>query len=149
MDRSIKFWDKIESLCDTQVENNRYYFSRVFEVIKFLATNELPFRGSEEETGRLHSGLFLKMMDYTMNIDKRFAEISKSIPDNAKYTSPQFQNEVIETMAQLVKDKSVQQIKMSDTGLFTIKWDETRDSAGIELLTVVVRFVRKHRPPAS
>lgn len=139
----------LESLCNTQVENNRYYISRVFEIIKFLATNELPFRGKEEVIGDLHSGLFMKMMEYTMNIDAKFAKICKSIPENAKYTSPHFQNDVIGMMAQLLKEKSVQEIKETDTGLFTIKCDETRDAAGVELLSVVIRFVKKHGPPAE
>ena len=139
----------IESLCDSQVQNNQYYLSRVFQIIKFLTTNELPFRGSKEEVGGLYSGLFLKIVEYTMNMDKKFAEISKSIPENAKYTSPQFQNDVIGMMAQLVREKCVQQIKTTDTGLFTIKCDETRDSTGIELLSVVVRFVRKQGSPTE
>ena len=64
------------------------------------------------------------MMAYTMNIDKKICWNQQVIPDNAKYTSPHFQNDVIEMMAQLVKEKSVQQIKTSDTGMFTIKCDE-------------------------
>ena len=81
-----------------------------------------------------------------MNIDAKFAEISKSTPENAKYTSPHFQNDVIGMM---LKVKNVQEIKTTDTGLFIIKCDETRDSAGVELLSVVIRFVKKHGPPTE
>ena len=77
----------LESLCGTQIENNQYYMSRIFEIIKFLTTNELPFRERDEAIGELHSGLFMKLVRYTMNIDAEYAEISKSIPENAKMQS--------------------------------------------------------------
>ena len=140
---------KGESLCDMQVENNRYYLSRVFEIIKFITTNELPFRGSLEEVGGLHSELFLKMVEFTMNIDEKFADISRTVPEHTKYSSPVFQNNIIGFMADLVREKSVHQIKTTDTGLFTIKCDGTRDSAGIELLSVVIRFVKENGPPTE
>lgn len=114
----------LESLCAAQVANNRHYLTGLFEVIKFLTINELPFRGSDEEIGELHSGLFLKLVEYKMGIDEKLAEISKSIPENAKYTQPQFQNEAIGMMAELVKEEILQEIQASNTGLFTIKCDK-------------------------
>ena len=60
----------------------------------------------------------MKIVEYTMNNEEK-AKTCKSIPENAKYTW-HVQNDVIEMMAQLQKDESVQ-IKTTDTGLlFTI-----------------------------
>ena len=133
----------LEKVCGEQIERNQYYLSRMFELVKFLTTNELAFRGTEEEIGGLHAGLFLKMVEYTQTIDKKFAEISKTILQNAKYTSPQFQNEVISILAELVKRRIIEKVKERDNGLFAIKCDEARDSSGVELLTIVLRFVNK------
>lgn len=71
------------------------------------------------------------------------------IPQNTKYTSPPFQNEVITIMVELIKEKNVREIKASDTGLFPIKYDETRDVSVIELLPVVIRHVNKSGEPVE
>ncbi|KAJ8043543.1 Zinc finger MYM-type protein 1 [Holothuria leucospilota] len=137
----------VDSLCYETIDRNRYYLSRIIDVIKFLAVNELPFRGDKEEVGTLNSGMFLKLVEYSFGMDKKFKEISDTLPQNAKYTSPSFQNEMISILASQVHENIVQKIKSTDTGLFTIKCDETRDKCGTELLTVVIRFVNSQCIP--
>ena len=70
------------------VSRNRYNLSAIVDAIKFLAVNELLFRGKEENLGSLHSGLFLQLMEFSFK-DKKLLQISRSIPNNAKYTCVQ------------------------------------------------------------
>ena len=136
-----------ESLCHEQIGRNRYYFTRIIEAVKFLVVNELAFRGDSEDLGSINCGMFLKLMEYSLKIDAKFKEISVNIPNNAKYTSPTFQNEMISILASMVYNNTIEEIKGSPTGLFTIKCDETRDRCGVELLTVVIRFVNSQCCP--
>lgn len=53
----------------TQIEKNRYYIKSIGEVVKFLAVNELPLRGSLEsphDDQDVSAGLFLKLVEYTL-----------------------------------------------------------------------------------
>ena len=48
------------------------------------------------------------------------------LPKNAKYTSPETQNEVIETLAEIVKETVAKECKEAE--LFTLMMDGTGDS---------------------
>ena len=72
--------------------------------------NGLPTRGDNEitdfENGEIDGGLFLSCLDDLLfEINPKLKEIASRLPKNAKCTSPQFQNEVIETLAELVKGR--------------------------------------------
>lgn len=79
-------------------------------MVKFLCVNELGLRGTTETLKRDHqdtdaddiaAGLFLKLFEYTLQKDDKLADIAKDIPKNAKYTSKDIQNEIIETLANM------------------------------------------------
>lgn len=76
--------------------------------VKFLCVNELGLRGTAETLrddaadDDIASGLFLKLMEYTLEKDEKIASIAKGIPKNAKYTSKDIQNEIFETLADTV-----------------------------------------------
>ena len=65
------------------------------------------------------------------------------MPKNAKYTSPEIQNEVIQILASMVKETIVTDCLESDIGLFCLKCDETRDRCNVENMSVVLRFVKQ------
>ena len=69
-------------------------------------------------------GLFFSLFEYTMRKDPELTRIMKTIPQNAHYTSPQIQNEIIEMMSKLVTDEIVRQV---DDSWYSIKVDGTRD----------------------
>ena len=49
--------------------------------------------------------------------DPSLKRITSSLPKNAKYTSPEVQNEVIETLAEIVRENVAQECKQAE--LFT------------------------------
>lgn len=136
-------------LCQGQLEKNRYYVMSIFDIIQFLVVNEMSFRGDKESeaeisdpSDRLSQGKFLNLFAYTAKKDEKLRSILPTIPENAKYTSPEIQNEIIETMADMVLQQIVGDIKASDAGCFTIKCDGTRDKNNVENMSLAVRYVK-------
>ena len=151
---AMSFWSEKETrgskglqvqqqLCVKQLEKNRYYVKAIAEVVKFLATNELGFRGTQETADGENRGLFLNLLEYTISKDAVLRSIVPTIPANAKYTSPEIQNEIIDIMVQMVLEDIVSEVNAAPC--FTIKCDETRDSVGIENMSIVVRYVNGGR----
>lgn len=129
-------------LSPLQIEKNQYYLMSIFDVIKFLVVNELSFRGSSEDADCQYSmGKFVSLLAYTIDKDPKLKQFVSTIPDFAKYTSPEIQNMVIDDMASIVKEKIAAMVKASDGDMFTLKCDGTRDKNNVENLSVVVRFV--------
>jgi len=63
--------------------------SPIVDDIKFLAVNELSFMGTEEDLSLLHSGFFLQLIEFSFKKDEKLLKISRSIPNNEKYTCPE------------------------------------------------------------
>lgn len=70
----------------TRLEENRYYVKSVAGAVRFLCVNELGLRGTAEaprhgEAGDddIASGLFLKLMAYTLEKDDKLARIVQGI----------------------------------------------------------------------
>ncbi|KRZ15889.1 hypothetical protein T11_16096 [Trichinella zimbabwensis] len=77
-----------------QLLKNRYYVTVIFDVIKFLASNELSFRGDDESYPSF--GLFLRLFEFILVKDTHLQEVIKYIPKVAIYKSPEIQNEVLD-----------------------------------------------------
>lgn len=118
----------------------RYYVKSIAQVVQFLAVNELPLRGSWEE-GK-ERGMFTSLFEYTLTKDKQLADIAKSIPRNATYTSPEVQNDVIRIMAKMVSNGVAEDVKSSDANVFALFADGTRDKSNVENVAVGVRYVK-------
>jgi hypothetical protein len=138
-------------LNDEQLQRNRYYVQSVMDVVFFLASNELSFRGDKDSvnlsalcqqvdssTKEEPCGLFIKLFQYTVTKDEKLRSILRTIPENASYTSPQFQNEVIGLLANLVRECVVNDLADK---WYTVLCDETRDASGIENMAIAIRFV--------
>ena len=110
---------------------HKIWLATVFNTVKYLVANGQPFRGNEENTNfneQPSGGLYLHVNAFT---DLHFAqnphleEIAKRLPKNAKYTSPQLQNEVIETLSEIVSETVANECKKDE--LFTLMMDGTSD----------------------
>ena len=142
-----------QQLNSEQLERNRYYVKGVAEVVQFLAVNELGFRGDtatpncdlEEDTCDVLNvnGMFGHLFEFAMKKDPHLRVVANAMPNNAKYTSPDIQNEVIQILASMVKEKIVTDCLESDVGLFCLKCDETRDRCNVENMSIVIRFVKQ------
>ncbi|KAK0146072.1 hypothetical protein N1851_014666 [Merluccius polli] len=83
------------------------------------------------------SGQFMSLLDFNIRKDPQLAEIVKTIPKNATYTSHDTQNELISVMSNIVTEAIVKEIG----GLwYILKVDGTRDPNGTENVSIVIRF---------
>lgn len=83
-------------------------------------------------------GLVLSLFEYTLRKDFELAKIAKTMPQKAKYTSPEIQNKLLETMSNIVTEEIVRQI---GDQWYTIKVDSTRDPIGQENIAIIVHYV--------
>ncbi|XP_065323259.1 uncharacterized protein LOC135930390 [Gordionus sp. m RMFG-2023] len=116
----------------------------------FLSVQELPFRGTgstnitdaaKDEIIIYSSELFIAMFSYTIQKDPELNKIMKFIPQNAQYTSPQIQNEVISIMADMVLEHISDKYNKSEMPFFCLKADETKDASGCENLSIIIRYI--------
>ncbi|CAM4655053.1 unnamed protein product [Leuciscus chuanchicus] len=123
-----------------QIQRNRYYMSSLIDVVEFLVSNQLPLRGKIEAFDHMDeggSGLFMSLLEFSIRKDPQLAEIVKTIPKNATYTSHEIQNELVAVMSSIVTDAIVKEIGDS---WFTVKVDGTRDPTGMENISIVIRY---------
>ena len=97
--------------------------------MKYLVANSEPFCGTYENTNfeeQASGGLYLKTFtDLCFAEDPNLEITAKHLPKNAKYTSPQLQNEVIETLSEIVSEMVTNECKKAE--LFTFMMDGTSD----------------------
>lgn len=124
-----------ELVSSLQIEKNRYYIESIFDVIKFLVINEVPFRGTNDNDDKItySRGKFQALLAYTIEKDQKLKDIAKTIPENAKYTSPEIQNNIIHDMASISRDRILSMVKNSDSNCFTLKCDGTRDKTMLRI----------------
>lgn len=71
------------------------------------------------------------------------------IPENAKYTSPEIQSEIIKIMAFCVKSAVSADIRTANVPIFCIIADGTWDGKNAEAICIVIRFVKNGVPTES
>ncbi|XP_055307785.1 zinc finger MYM-type protein 5-like, partial [Sitodiplosis mosellana] len=113
------------------IEKRKYYVKSLIGVVKFLAANELPFRGDWEGSTHTEKGVFTNLLEYTLQI----------------YTSPDVQNELISIMAALVRQQIVTEVNSCDG--FTLLVDGTKDRNKNEIISIAARYVLGSTPKES
>lgn len=134
-------------LSSSMLEKRQYYVKALIRVVKFLAANELPFRGDWDKNTSSESGLFTKLLEYTMQTDEKLKSCLDVVLNNAMYTSPDVQNELIAIMTELVRKQIVEEVNSSDG--FTLLVDGTKDRNKNEIISIAVRYVIGSKPKES
>ena len=79
--------------------------------------NKLSLRGDKVSTDEHFSrGKFLNQFECVASKDEKLAGIVQTVPTNARYSSPDIQNEIISTMSEIVRSKVVREVRNSDCG---------------------------------
>lgn len=92
------------------VPEHRTLVKTVFDAVKYLAVNDQLFRGdsinvdfqSDFFGGRLYLNTY---SDIVLKKDNELEKIAKKTSQNAKYTSPSIQNEIIDVIHSVFKQK--------------------------------------------
>jgi len=136
--RRINSNKEISTLVNNEaLEENRYYVSTLMEIAKFLAVEEISFRGDENCDGK-----FIHLFEFTRKRDARLNNITSSLPQNATYRSPTVQNEIIATLSSMVSEEIANQCKNADVPIFSVMVDGTRDKTRVENVAISLRFVK-------
>ena len=122
---------------------------RIFSATLFLALQGLPFRGSRSEsqedmmTKFVNSGNYLELLKLMARYDPVMASHLASTSKN-KYTSPKVQNEVIDSIATVIRENIVEEILAAK--YFCIILDTTPDITHIDQLAFSVRYICEDKP---
>ena len=84
------------------IKENRHYVKTIAEIILLCARQEIALRGHDETGESLNPGNFQSLLTFIGNHDQIVGKRIKEGPQNAKYTSPEIQNELLGVMGDMV-----------------------------------------------
>lgn len=119
------------------IQENLNYIKTVAEVLLLTATQNISQRGHRETSDADNRGNFLAILDAIGNHDPLVKKKLTGSP-NAKYTSHQIQNEILDTLAEMVRSSIINEVK--ESGVFSIMADETKDTKKKEQISFVLRY---------
>lgn len=129
----------IEKQTTQQVMDNRLRLKVSIEAIKLLTFQGCALRGHDERPNSRNQGNFLELIKFLASYNKTVADVVlENAPQNAKYTSPDIQKEILHVLATNVQKAIRDEIGMSK---FWIIVDESQDESKKEQMAIVVRFV--------
>ena len=130
-------------------ENTNYWrniLKRIVEVVKFLCSRGLAFRGENQIIGNKHNGNYLGCIELLAKFDpilqQHLFNFANKGPGYVSYLSAKICDEFVEILGRNVRSVFIKEIK--DAKYFSIIVDSTPDIAHIDQLTIVVRYVNKN-----
>lgn len=119
---------------EKQIAENQMYIKAIAEVLLLTAVQNMSQRGHRESEGSDNQGNFLAILN---TIAKHNPVIEKRMKahGNAKYTSKNIQNQILETLAEMVQEEIINEVKESE--VFSVIADETKDLQKKEQMSFV------------
>ena len=107
-----------------KVEENCTYNKTIADVLLLTATQIIAKRGHRESDDSHIRGTFLTILEEIAKHDPVIEKRMKAC-GNAKYTSHQIQNEILEGLAEMVRSEIIREVKESE--VISVIADETKD----------------------
>ncbi|XP_056699421.1 uncharacterized protein [Spinacia oleracea] len=124
------------------IENNLLRIKTSIEIVRWLTFQNCAFRGHDESSKSKNQGNFLEMLKLLAYYNKDVHDVVMgNAPQNAKYTSPAIQKEILQVFADKVQKTIREEIGDSK---FCIIVDESRDISKREQMAIVIRFVDRN-----
>lgn len=120
-----------------KVDENKKYIKTIAEVLLLTATQNIAQRGHRESNDSDNKGNFLAILNQIAKHDP-FVQRRLDAHGNAKYTSHQIQNEILQGLAEMVQREIIDEVKQSE--VFSVLADETKDLQKKEQISLVVRY---------
>ena len=111
----------------------------VAEVLLLCSRQEISFRGHDKSSESLNKGNFKEILSLVAKNDPVVAEKFFYGPRNALYTYPRIQNNIINIMANKIRQQICASIQQA--GYYSILADETKDMSKQEQLSIVIRYL--------
>ena len=90
----------VEKQSEEEIKGNRLRLRTTIDVLRWLAFQACSFRGHDESKASKNQGNFLEMVKLIASYDEEVgAVVLGNAPQNAKYTSPTIQKELLHIMA--------------------------------------------------
>ncbi|XP_069800079.1 zinc finger MYM-type protein 1-like [Dendropsophus ebraccatus] len=114
---------------------------RLLKVIRWMAKNNLPFRGSSDTVFTEQNGIFLQLLELISDFDLVLKEHLQRAKEgtNVHYLSKDMQNKFLQLIAEAVIEIIIQKVKQAK--FFSIIVDCTPDISKQEQLSLVLRYV--------
>ena len=138
-ERGTSILNRINSSWETTIANNQHYIKTISEILLFCSRQEIGIRGHREDKSSRNRGNFLELLDLVAKHDTVIQQKITNTPQNAKYISPQIQNDLLHIMAGIVQSRISTDVKKA--GIYSILADETKDCSKKEQLSIVLRYV--------
>ena len=131
-----------------RVASNRRKLSSIFKTVVFCGQQNIPLRGHHDNATDVerdllqmeNHGNFRALLDFRVDAgDTILGEHLATAPRNATYTSSVIQNQVIDVVADQVRQKIITKVQAAKW--FTVIADEVTDVSNKEQLSLVVRYV--------
>ncbi|KAL5802911.1 hypothetical protein ACOSQ4_031216 [Xanthoceras sorbifolium] len=109
------------------------------ETMKLLAMQGCAFRGHDESIDSTNRGNFIEIIKLQARVNSEIAGIVlENAPQNAKYTSPRIQKELLNILANEVRAKIREEV---GDAKFCILVDEAVDESNREQMAIILRYV--------
>ena len=128
----------IDHFSTEQITNYRLQLKASIYVVRHLAFQAIYFKGWDERFSSSNRGNFLETLDIVTFWNEKVAKIIEKAPENATYTSPRIQKEILHVYSSKVK-KAIRE-EIGDTK-FCIMVDEACDESMKEQMAMVFRYV--------
>jgi len=125
---------KLSSTAKETVQRNRHILAKIIQVVLLLGKQNIPFRGHTEERSNC-----IAVLQSHAQTDPMLANHLQNGNDNAQYTSPEKQNELIILGADQVRQQIISECRNSY--FFAVMADEATDFSTKEQLSICVCFV--------
>ena len=102
---------RLDDLGKRVIKENRHFIKTIVEVILFCAQQEIALRGHVENEESLNPGNFQSLLKLVGTHDGVVRERLEESPGNAKYTSPEVQNELLVIMGEMVLEKICEEVR--------------------------------------
>ena len=123
------------------IGDNRHHLKSIIETILVCARQNVALRGHNEGSDSSNAGNFIYFLNLLGKHDKIVHDHLTSAPKNAKYTSPDIQNDLIKIMVETIRKKISDEI--NEAGFYSLIVDETKDIGKAEQLSIVIRYVKE------
>lgn len=122
------------------VRENRKMIKHLINMIIFLSTQELSFRGNDETVSSDNRGNFKELAKFAATLDESFNKfIDPEFSSVFTGLSKTIQNDLIDAVTKIVMQKIHEEVKGADC--FSWEIDETTDISCFSQMSVIFRFV--------
>ena len=124
------------------VEKNRSAVASLARIALTCARQDIALRGHTEtgpDCGNVNRGNFLEIVELVKFESNVFKTNIDRLPKNASYCSKDSQNELLQSAADVIKQKIIEEVRAS--GMYAVIADESRDISKTEQMSICLRYV--------